>query len=375
MANRAGIPTAATYVFVNMLRKLRDDFSPEYLAAVFDVAAPTFRDQQAGAITSVRKFGIKMQTFQEIKYGGYKANRKQMPEDLAQQVPYIRRALEAYRIPILQSEGYEADDVIGTLARKAAAESYSVYVVSSDKDMMQLVNDRVCVLNPPKDNLICDASMVEEILGVPPNRVVDVMALRGDSIDNIPGAPGIGDKGSVELIKRFGSVEAALDRASEVEKKTYRESLLNNREAVLLSKTLATIDSNVPIELDIYSMQAGEPEIEALRALFTELEFTSLLKELLPVVQVSEAHYTEAGSGDDVKAVLAAVPNGGALAIAIEMQEPSTGEDEEEANDEQEGLLPLSTEPAASKQTVQTLAISAGAGKAVTVSLGTAGVR
>ena len=122
-------------------------------------------------------------------------------------------------------------------------------------------------------------------------------------------------------------------------------------------------------------MQAGEPEIEALRALFTELEFTSLLKELLPVVQVSEAHYTEAGSGDDVKAVLAAVPNGGALAIAIEMQEPSTGEDEEEANDEQEGLLPLSTEPAASKQTVQTLAISAGAGKAVTVSLGTAGAR
>src|SRR5439155_13752242 len=187
--------------------------------------------------------------------------------------------------------------------------------------------------------------------------------------------PGIGDKGSVELIKRFGSVEAALDRASEVEKKTYRESLLNNREGVLVSKTLATIDSNGPIELDIYSMQAGETEIEALRVLFTELVFTSLLKELLPVVQVSEAHYTEAGSGDDVKAVLAAVPNGGALAIAIEMQEPSTGENEEEANDEQEGLLPLSTEPAASKQTVQTLAISAGAGKAVTVSLGTAGAR
>src|SRR5256714_3024324 len=269
MSPRTGIPTAATYVFVNMLRKLRDDFSPEYLAAVFDVAAPTFRDQQAEAITSVRKFDIKTQTFQEIKYGGYKANRKQMPEDLAQQVPYIRRALEAYRIPILQSEGYEADDVIGTLSRKAAAESYSVFVVSSDKDMLQLVDDNVCVLNPPKDNLICDAAKVEEILGVPPSRVVDVMALRGDSVDNIPGAPGIGDKGSVELIKRFGSLEGALWHAAEVEKRSYRESLQNNRDIVLFSKSMATIDTNVPVELDMEAMRAGEPAVDALRQLFT----------------------------------------------------------------------------------------------------------
>src|SRR5512135_3712957 len=235
MSTRTGLPTAATYVFVNMLRKLRDDFSPEYLAAVFDVAAPTFRDQQAAAITSVRRFDSKTQTWQEQAYAGYKATRAEMPGDLAQQLPYIRRALEAYRIPILESEGYEADDVIGTLARKAADQAYGVYVVSNDKDMMQLVDDRVLVLNPPKDNLICDAAKVEEILGVPPSRVVDVMALRGDSIDNIPGAPGIGDKGSVEIIKRFGTVEAALDRAAEVERKTYRESLQHNRAAILLS--------------------------------------------------------------------------------------------------------------------------------------------
>ena len=118
-----------------------------------------------------------------------------------------------------------------------------MFVVSSDKDMMQLVSDRICVLNPPKDNLICDAAKVEEILGVPPERVVDVMALRGDSIDNIPGAPGIGDKGSVELIQRFGSVEGALDHAAEVERKTYRESLQNNRDAILVSKKLVTIDT------------------------------------------------------------------------------------------------------------------------------------
>src|SRR4051794_17718643 len=133
--------------------------------------------------------------------------------------------------------GFEADDVIGTLATKAVAAGRHVYVVSSDKDMLQLVNDRVLVLNPPKDNLICDAAKVKEILGVPPERVIDVMALRGDSIDNIPGAPGIGDKGSVELIKRFGSVENALDHAEEVERKTYRESLLNNRDVVLSVKS------------------------------------------------------------------------------------------------------------------------------------------
>ena len=168
MSTKTGLPTAATYVFVNMLRKLREDFSPEYLAAVFDVAAPTFRDQEAEAITKVRKFDIKTQTFQEIEYHGYKANRSEMPAELVQQLPYIRRALEAYRIPMLELAGYEADDVIGTLARQAAAQKYLVYVVSSDKDMMQLVNERVLVLNPPKDNLICDSQKVEEILGVPP---------------------------------------------------------------------------------------------------------------------------------------------------------------------------------------------------------------
>ena len=170
MSTKTGIPTSATFVFVNMLRKLRADFAPQYLAAVFDVAAPTFRDEQAKAIASLRKFDSKTQTYVDVAYDGYKANRAAMPEDLAQQIPYIRRALEAYRIPILEASGFEADDVIGTLAHKAADEGYSVFVVSSDKDMMQLVSERICVLNPPKDNLICDAAKVEEILGVPPER-------------------------------------------------------------------------------------------------------------------------------------------------------------------------------------------------------------
>ncbi len=374
MSTKAGLPTAAIYVFVNMLRKLRDDFTPAFLAAVFDVAAPTFRDQQAEAITKIRKFDIKTQTFTEIEYKGYKANRAAMPEDLAQQIPYIRRALEAYRIPILEMAGFEADDLIGTLARKAAEASHPVYVVSSDKDMMQLVNNMVCILNPPKDNLICDAAKVEEILGVPPERVVDVMALRGDAIDNIPGAPGIGEKGSVEIIRRFGSVEKALDRAAEVERKTYRESLQNNRETILFSKSMATIDSNVPVELNVEAMRAGEPDVELLRDLFAELEFTSLLKELLPEVQVTETHYSEAKSDADLENVVRALAPEAALAVAIEHQK-SAAETDEESDDErpEPATLPLSlvSVSASGPQPVACrVAISSSAGSAVVIQFG-----
>ena len=374
MSTKTGLPTAAIYVFVNMLRKLRDDFSPEYLAAVFDVAGTTFRKEQAEAITSVRKFDIKTQTFTEVEYKGYKANRKAMPEDLAQQVPYIRRALEAYRIPMIGVTRFEADDVIGTLARKATESAHSVYIVSSDKDMMQLVNDKIHILNPPKDNLICDAAKVEEILGVPPERVIDVMALRGDSIDNIPGAPGIGDKGSVEIIKRFGTVEQALDRASEVERKTYRESLLNNRDTILFSKKMATIDMDVPVELDVNSMRVGQPDVDALRSLFTELEFTSLLKELLPVVEVSETHYTEAKSADDVDQILRAA-SGGFLSVAIEKQAPDvrdetdTENEEADAPDAQLSLMGGATGMAVPEIAPRRLAISASAATAATVKL------
>jgi len=378
MSTKSGIPTAAVLVFVNMLRKLRDDFSPNYLAAVFDVAAKTFRATQAEAITTIRKFDIKTQTFTEVEYKGYKANRAAMPEDLAQQIPYIRRALEAYRIPILELAGFEADDVIGTLARKAAAAKHPVYVVSSDKDMMQLVNDDVLILNPPKDNLICDAAKVEEILGVPPQRVIDIMALRGDSVDNIPGAPGIGDKGSVEIIKRFGTVEQALDRANEVEKKTYRESLQNNRDTILFSKSMATIDTNVPVELNVEAMRAGEPDLDLLRQLFTELEFTSLLKELLPEVQVTETHYAEAHSAADVESIVNSLPDAGALAIAVESEQKEllADTDEEVVEEEpQSGMLALTDDssPVASPEPAsRRIAISAASGSATIVKLDSA---
>ena len=316
MSTRTGIPTAATYVFVNMINKLRKDFAPEYLAAIYDVGAPVHRNELAGQLKDVQKFNIKTQAFETIEYGGYKANRTETPPDLIQQQPYIRRALEAFRIPILYYEGFEADDVIGTLSCKLAALGHHVFVVSSDKDMMQLVNSSVSILNPTKDNLILDPAGVEKILGVPPDRVVDVMALRGDSIDNIPGAPGIGDKGSVELIQQFGTVEAVLDRAAEVKKKTYRESLQNNRDNILLSKELVTIHTGVPIEYSLEAMRTRPVDNAACRELFSELEFTTLLKELAPSVDNTPIAYNLKPTPEEIAALLHEA-RGGGLSIAI----------------------------------------------------------
>lgn len=330
MSTRSGIPTAATYVFVNMLNKLREDFSPHYLAAVFDLSGPTFRDAQAQTVATYKKYDSATKQYESVDYAGYKANRAEMPPDLAQQVPFIRRALEAYRIPILSHQGFEADDVIGTLARLASEAGHPVYVVSSDKDMLQLVDEHVCVLNPPKDNLICDAAKVEEILGVPPRQVIDVMALRGDTIDNVPGAPGIGDKGSVELIKQFGSVENALDHADQVQKKSYRESLQNNREMVLLSKQLVTIDKFVPVELDLDAMTARPPDPEACRILFTELEFHTLLKNLAPAQSdLGATDYIQLKSAGELKDFISSAR---LVAVALNVNaEPAADEPSDES--------------------------------------------
>src|SRR6266702_4054304 len=317
MSTRTVIPTAATYVFVNMINKLRKDFSPKYLAAVYDLSGPVFRDERARDMKGVRKWNIKTQQFEVIDYAGYKANRTEMPADLTLQLPYIRRALEAFRIPILSYEGFEADDVIGTLSCRLSELGHKVFVVSSDKDMMQLVNSEVSILNPTKDNLVLNPAGVEAALGVPPERVIDVMALRGDSVDNIPGAPGIGDKGSVELIQQFGTVEAALDRADEVKGKRYRESLQNNRENILLSKELVTIHTAVPIEFSVDDMRTQPVDNAACRELFSELEFTTLLKELAPASDTTALDFNLKPSAAEIAALLSEARKSSGLAIAI----------------------------------------------------------
>ncbi len=341
MSTRSGVPTAATYVFVNMINKLRRDFSPHYFAAIFDTSAPVFRDERAKSMTAVRKFNIKTQQFDEIAYEGYKANRTEMPADLTQQIPYIRRALEAFRIPIIQYEGFEADDVIGTLAHKAELSGHKVYVVSNDKDMLQLVTDQVLVLNPVKDNLVLDPAAVEQTLGVPPNRVIDVMALRGDSVDNIPGAPGIGDKGSVELIQQFGSLESALDRAEEVKRKSYRESLQNNRDNILLSRELVTIHCSVPVDLELERMQTQEPDAAAARALFNELEFTTLLKELAPAVDATQAELIITPTEEDYTKFFSAAREGFAIAVDVTFLEALTEQVSEAQTEAVEDEAPM----------------------------------
>lgn len=269
MRTQGGVPTEVVYIFNAMLKKLCAAQKPEYLAAVFESEGPTFRTEQ---------------------FAEYKANRTETPPEFIAQVPHARRLLEAMRIPVLEYAGFEADDVIGTIARQAGGAGVDVVIVSSDKDMLQLVNDRVLMLNPAKDDTLYDRAKVEEFMGVPPERVADLLALKGDAVDNIPGAPGIGDKGAKDLIVKFGPVETLLDRAAEVERKQYRESLLNNRAQVELSKKLATIDTAVPIEWSLEAVAAGPADGAALRALYNELEMFTALKEL----NAAEA----AGAGD-----------------------------------------------------------------------------
>ena len=365
MSTRSGLPTAAIYVFVNMIKKLRQDFHPRYFAAVFDVSGEVFRDERARAMKPLRKWNSKTQSFDEVSYEGYKANRAAMPEDLRRQIPYIRRALEALRIPILEAEGFEADDVIGTLAREAADEQHEVFIVSGDKDMMQLVTPTVKILNPQKDNLILDPAKVVEVLGVPPEKVVDVMALRGDPVDNIPGAPGIGDKGSVELIQEFGSVESVLDRAGEVKRKSYRESLEQNRDAVLLSKELVTIDSHVPLPLDLAAMQTQPPDLEACRELFTELEFTSMLRDLAPSESALAVKLIEEPTADQIDSFyVAACAHGFAFALDAA---PSAPEPEDEEPPQSRTLLDVAE--AAEKQSSLKVGVCAEPGIALLLPL------
>jgi DNA polymerase-1 len=305
MRTSAGLSTEAAYIFNNMLRKLAKSYAPEYIAAVFESGAPVAR----------------MAEFAE-----YKANRAEMPPDLGEQIPHIRRILEAMRIPILEYAGFEADDVIGAIARRAEQAGTDVVIVSSDKDMMQIVSQRVSMLNPAKDDEWYDPAKVKEFLGVAPAQVADLFALKGDAIDNIPGAPGIGDKGARDLIERFGSVEAAIERAAEVERKMYRESLQNNIERILMSKRLATIDTAVPIEFDLESVRAREADPDALKSVYKDLEFHSLLKELGPSEDTRTRDYQALESAAALAEWLSTIPADAPIAVAIAESSAGDGE-------------------------------------------------
>ena len=287
----SGIPTKVPFLFNNILRRLVKDYQPDYIGIVFDPSGPTFRDK----------------LFEQ-----YKAKRAPMPDEMRPQLPYVRRLCEAMRLPVLELQGYEADDVIGTLAKKAA-NGFEVLIVSNDKDMMQLVGKNVRTLRTgsggAKADVIVDEKKVEEILGVPPERVIDVMALMGDTVDNIPGAKGIGEKGATELIQKYGSVESALEHAAEVPNKRYREALQQQREQVMMSKELATISTDVPIDVELATLERRPPDTEALAALYRELGFTSLLKEL--GTEAARAGTTGEESGGSASAKFSQFANAG----------------------------------------------------------------
>jgi len=317
LRSSSGVPTNVPYLFANMVRKLVKDWKPDYLGVVFDVAGPTFRDKL---------------------FADYKAQRPPMPDDLSVQIPFVRRYCEAMRLPILEYSGYEADDVIGSLAVQATKKNLETFIVTGDKDLMQLVGGPVRVLNPSKGDLVIDAKKVEEIMGVPPSKVPDVMALMGDSVDNIPGArdpndkpapgerrkPGIGEVGARQLIQEYGSAEATLKNASKVKRASYREALEKCGEFVLLSKKLATIPTDAPVPLVLETLRLQEPDATTLRDLYTELGFTSLLKELAPLTNAEKTDYATLDSVTALEQFLASIPRGHETAVwlALDSEEP-----------------------------------------------------
>lgn len=296
LSNSRGEPTNAVYGFIQMLRKLLRDETPELIGVALDLSGRTVRTE---------------------KYEAYKANRAPTPEDLKSQIPLVRRALEAYRIPVLELQGYEADDVLGTLAAKAAGEGFDVVLVSADKDLMQLIGPHVSMYHTGRNKLYGPAEVTEDF-GLPPEKVVDVLALMGDAVDNVPGVPGIGDKGAKALIQEYGTLEALLDRAGEVSRKSYRESLTANREQALLSKELVTIHTDLPLVLDPQALRLDEPDEDALRSLFGELEFFSLLEELKASARQSPSEIVAAEEILDRAAFeQAAAAVGGELVVAL----------------------------------------------------------
>ncbi len=304
MRNTAGLSTEAVFIFSNMLRKLSRTFEPQYMAAVFESVGKTKREEE---------------------YAEYKANRTEMPPDLVEQIPYVQRLIEAMRIPVLQAAGYEADDVIGTMSRKAEAAGCDVVIVSSDKDMLQLVTEHVSMMNPAKDDTWYDPAKVKEFMGVEPHQVADLLALKGDAVDNIPGAPGIGDKGAIDLIAQFGSLHAALDRAAEVTRKMYRESLQNNRERILMSLSLATIECNLPMDFDLEQLRTQAPDVELLKPIYKELEFFSHLKELGPSEDERPRDFAALEDSAAVAAYLAGIPEGARLAVTFTREPREAG--------------------------------------------------
>ena len=269
LSNSRGLPTNAVFGFTRMLMKLMEDRSPEYVAMFFDAKGPTFRHEM---------------------YKDYKANRPPMPEDMVVQLPYIKEVTAAFNLPIIEMSGFEADDLIGTTARLAEKEGYSVVIVTGDKDFMQLVSDNTAIWDPMKDTTICLQSLKEKF-GIEPHQMIDVQGLSGDTADNIPGVPGIGQKTALTLVKTYCSMQGVYEKLDTITKKKQRENLENFKDQAFLSRELVTINTKVPVSLDPAKFKVTAPERKKLTALFKNLEFRQLQQAFPEQADLSSKDY------------------------------------------------------------------------------------
>ena len=302
LRNAQGRPTNAVYIFVTMLRKLMKDFSPEYIAASFDLPGRTFRDDLAA---------------------DYKANRTPMPDELAEQIPMVHAACEALGVPILTSERYEADDVIGTLTMKAAAAGFDVAIVTMDKDFFQLVGDGIRVFNPRDDGTWYDAAGVTEKFGAAPQQVVDVLALMGDTIDNIKGVPGIGEKGARDLISQYGTLDNLLAHADEVKNKRSREGLQQHAEAARDSRELARIRTDVPVDFNPEALRYQGGSRQRCFDIFNALAFRTIVAEYAPTADTVAKTYRIVNTTEGVRELAARLRAAGSIALRVIPDEPS----------------------------------------------------
>ncbi|MBW2594681.1 MAG: DNA polymerase I [Deltaproteobacteria bacterium] len=258
LSNSRGFPTNAIYGFTNMLMKLCRDWGPEYIAVVFDAKGPTFRHEA---------------------YDQYKANRSAMPDELRPQIPHIRDVVRGFSMKVIEEQGVEADDIIGTLAKRYGQAGMKVVIASGDKDLMQLVSDNVLMVDTMKD-ISYDVEGVRNRFGVGPDRVIDILGLAGDTSDNIPGVPGVGEKTALKLVNQFGSLEGVLENAGEVKGRGLSEKLKEFADQARMSRDLATIRTDVPVDFDLEDLRFREPDVEALKEIFREFEFPALISKL-----------------------------------------------------------------------------------------------
>jgi DNA polymerase-1 len=258
LSSPGGMPTQAVFGFIQMIRKIIEQEKPNHLAVIFDAKGPTFRHEL---------------------YTAYKAHRPSMPDDLAVQIPYIKEISRYYGLPILEKQGYEADDIIATLAREAEAEGDEVIIVSGDKDLMQMISPHVRMWDTLKDQVI-DLQAVEERFGTHPCRLIDIMGLAGDSSDNVPGVPGIGEKTAVKLIRAYESLEKVLDPSTPVAPARLKEKLLQYKDQALLSRKLVTLDTRVPLEFSLEDLRIQPRDVSRLKDLFQELGFKKFIEDL-----------------------------------------------------------------------------------------------